>query len=179
MAKRPRSGGAFERLKAAALVYPEAWEDHPWGETVIKVRGKIFLFLFEDEDGLRVSLKLPRSREFALEYPFTLWARQGRLGHLELCAQGKATPRCARSLARRELPRRGAEEAGDGASLEVTTRGVSRLGQVVELQSQVGPMTASRYTCRATKKNTLIGSGPTPAACHLRCRNIPDGLSGF
>jgi predicted DNA-binding protein (MmcQ/YjbR family) len=71
MAKRPRSADAFERLKAAALAYPEAWEDHPWGETVIKVKGKIFLFLFEDKDGLRVSLKLPRSREFALEYPFT------------------------------------------------------------------------------------------------------------
>ena len=71
MAKRPRSGNAFDRLKAAALAYPEAREDHPWGETVIKVRGKIFLFLFEGEDGLRVSLKLPRSREFALEYPFT------------------------------------------------------------------------------------------------------------
>ena len=71
MAKRPRSGNAFDRLKAAALAYPEAREDHPWGETVIKVRGKIFLFLFEDEDGLRISLKLPHSREFALEYPFT------------------------------------------------------------------------------------------------------------
>ena len=71
MVKRPGSGDAFDRLKAAALAYPEAWEDHPWGETVIKVKAKIFLFLFEDEDGLRVSLKLPRSREFALEYPFT------------------------------------------------------------------------------------------------------------
>ena len=71
MVKRPGSGDAFDRLKAAALAYPEAWEDHPWGETVIKVRGKIFLFLFADEEGLRVSLKLPHSREFALEYPFT------------------------------------------------------------------------------------------------------------
>ena len=71
MAKRPRSGNAFDQLKAAALAYPEAWEDHPWGETVIKVRGKIFLFLFESEEGLKISLKLPRSREFALEYPFT------------------------------------------------------------------------------------------------------------
>ena len=71
MAKRPRSGNAFDRLKAVALAYPEAWEDHPWGETVIKVRGKIFLFLFESGEGLKISLKLPHSREFALEYPFT------------------------------------------------------------------------------------------------------------
>jgi len=71
MAKAARSGKAFDRLKAAALAYPETFEDHPWGETVVKVRGKVFIFLWESEEGLRVTLKLPRSREFALEYPFT------------------------------------------------------------------------------------------------------------
>jgi len=62
---------AFDRLKELALAYPEAFEDHPWGETVAKVRGKVFIFLFEGEKGLSVSLKLPQSHEFALEYPFT------------------------------------------------------------------------------------------------------------
>ena len=71
MAKAALSGKAFDRLKAAALAYPETFEDHPWGETVVKVRGKVFIFLWESEEGLRVTLKLPRSREFALEYPFT------------------------------------------------------------------------------------------------------------
>ena len=71
MAKPPGSGKAFDRLKAAALAYPDTFEDHPWGETVVKVRGKVFIFLWESEEGLRVTLKLPRSREFALEYPFT------------------------------------------------------------------------------------------------------------
>ena len=71
MAKTARSAKAFDRLKAAALAYPETFEDHPWGETVVKVRGKVFIFLWESEEGLRVTLKLPRSREFALEYPFT------------------------------------------------------------------------------------------------------------
>jgi len=61
----------FDRLKAFGLAYPEAREDHPWGETVIKVRRKIFVFLGEDEGALHLSVKLPRSREFALEYPFT------------------------------------------------------------------------------------------------------------
>ncbi len=28
-----------------ALSLPEAFEDHPWGEDVAKVRGKVFLFL--------------------------------------------------------------------------------------------------------------------------------------
>ncbi|MGF1549686.1 MAG: hypothetical protein ACFBQW_04040 [Sphingomonadaceae bacterium] len=33
----------FERLRAAALAYPEAWEDFPWGETVVKVEEDIRL----------------------------------------------------------------------------------------------------------------------------------------
>jgi predicted DNA-binding protein (MmcQ/YjbR family) len=32
-------------LLGFALSLPEAWEDHPWGETVVKVRKKIFVFL--------------------------------------------------------------------------------------------------------------------------------------
>ena len=59
MARGTRSKTPFDILKAAALAYPEAWEDHLWGETVIKVRAKIFLFLHEGEDGLRLSVKLP------------------------------------------------------------------------------------------------------------------------
>lgn len=52
------------------MAFPETREDHPWGESAIKVRGKSFLFM-SDNDGLRLSVKLPQSREFALEYPFT------------------------------------------------------------------------------------------------------------
>jgi predicted DNA-binding protein (MmcQ/YjbR family) len=58
---------AFARLTEFALKFPEATEDHPWGETAIKVRGKIFVFM--GKQGL--SVKLPRSYEFALEYSFT------------------------------------------------------------------------------------------------------------
>ena len=32
-------------VHAFALSLPEAFEDHPWGEDVVKVRGKIFVFL--------------------------------------------------------------------------------------------------------------------------------------
>jgi predicted DNA-binding protein (MmcQ/YjbR family) len=60
----------FAHLRKFALAYPETREDKPWGETAIKVRGKTFLFM-GDNEGLSLSLKLPRSREFALEYPFT------------------------------------------------------------------------------------------------------------
>lgn len=32
-------------VHAFALSLPEAFEDHPWGEDVAKVRGKVFVFL--------------------------------------------------------------------------------------------------------------------------------------
>lgn len=61
----------FEALRAHALSLPEAWEDHPWGETVIKVRKKIFIFLsFQKDSALAVSVKLPQSAEFALLHDF-------------------------------------------------------------------------------------------------------------
>jgi predicted DNA-binding protein (MmcQ/YjbR family) len=61
---------AAERLKAFALGLPGAWEDHPWGDTVVKVNKKVFLFLGEDER-LGLSVKLPDSGEAALSMPFT------------------------------------------------------------------------------------------------------------
>jgi predicted DNA-binding protein (MmcQ/YjbR family) len=59
-----------EQLRQVALGYPEAVEEFPWGERVIKVRKKIFLFVGADGDGLRLSLKLPDSASFALSHPF-------------------------------------------------------------------------------------------------------------
>jgi predicted DNA-binding protein (MmcQ/YjbR family) len=58
-------------VRGFALGFPDAREDHPWGETAIKVRGKTFVFLDGPEGELRISVKLPQSREFALEYSFT------------------------------------------------------------------------------------------------------------
>jgi len=64
-------------LKEIALAYPEASEEHPWGDPVYKVAGKVFLFTSVREGGLNVTVKLPRSYEFALEYPFASPARYG------------------------------------------------------------------------------------------------------
>jgi predicted DNA-binding protein (MmcQ/YjbR family) len=61
---------SFSALRAKALSYPETREDHPWGETAIKVRGKTFLFMSGSDDHLSLSVKLPVSREFALERSF-------------------------------------------------------------------------------------------------------------
>ena len=51
-----------------ALGLPEAYEDHPWGETVVKVRKKVFVFLGH-EDGPEppsMSVKLRDSLDQAL-----------------------------------------------------------------------------------------------------------------
>lgn len=57
-------------LRAAALAYPEAYEDHPWGETVVKVRGKVFVFFGMGGPGVSLSVKLPDSRDFAVMQPW-------------------------------------------------------------------------------------------------------------
>lgn len=61
----------MKQLLAAALKYPGAHEDHPWGETVVKVKGKIFVFLglLGQSDGgasFGCSMKLPESGASAL-----------------------------------------------------------------------------------------------------------------
>jgi len=60
-----------ERLRDLALRFPEAHEDFPWGELVVKVRGKVFVFLGATSEGLGLSVKLPSSRVEALLLPFT------------------------------------------------------------------------------------------------------------
>ncbi len=65
-----RTARAEALLRKAALAYPEAVEDFPWGHRAIKVRGKIFLILAAGSDGLGVTAKLTESRFEALALPF-------------------------------------------------------------------------------------------------------------
>jgi predicted DNA-binding protein (MmcQ/YjbR family) len=57
---------AKKKLVAAALAYPDAWKDHPWGETVAKVGKKVFVFFGLPRSGLHVTCKLPHSFDVAL-----------------------------------------------------------------------------------------------------------------
>jgi predicted DNA-binding protein (MmcQ/YjbR family) len=57
-------------LRTFALEFPEAHEDFPWGERVIKVRARIFVFLGRVEGRLHVTVKLPGSSSLALDLPF-------------------------------------------------------------------------------------------------------------
>jgi predicted DNA-binding protein (MmcQ/YjbR family) len=56
-------------LLSWALTLPGSALDYPWGETVVKVDGKVFVFLGSDPDRVRLSLKLPASMLDALEEP--------------------------------------------------------------------------------------------------------------
>lgn len=57
--------GAREKVRDFALSLPEAVEDHPWGEDVAKVRGKIFVFLGPARSR-RMTVKLEESHAHAL-----------------------------------------------------------------------------------------------------------------
>jgi predicted DNA-binding protein (MmcQ/YjbR family) len=60
------------QLRAYALTFPEAYEDYPWGQVVVKVRKKVFLFLDGDpnDPALHLSVKLPASGADVLTLPF-------------------------------------------------------------------------------------------------------------
>jgi predicted DNA-binding protein (MmcQ/YjbR family) len=61
---------AVAHLADFALSLPEAWADSPWGDAVVKVGKKIFVFASgptADEPGITV--KLPESRDHALSFP--------------------------------------------------------------------------------------------------------------
>src|SRR3954447_26618737 len=60
----------FDALRKHGLAYPETHEDHPWGHSALKVKGKAFAFLWADAEGLSISVKLPDSNSLALNLPF-------------------------------------------------------------------------------------------------------------
>jgi predicted DNA-binding protein (MmcQ/YjbR family) len=61
---------AQAELLRFALGFPEAYEDHPWGEVVAKVKKKVFVFLGIADGALGISVKLPESASIALSLPF-------------------------------------------------------------------------------------------------------------
>ena len=54
-----------EKVLAFALSLPESVEEHPWGEDVVKVRGKIFVFA-GSAASRRISVKLAESHAHAI-----------------------------------------------------------------------------------------------------------------
>jgi predicted DNA-binding protein (MmcQ/YjbR family) len=62
-----------DRVREFALGLPEAYEDFPWGDTVIKVNKKIFVFLGDSGYGV----KLRESHGHAMSLPGTEPSRYG------------------------------------------------------------------------------------------------------
>jgi predicted DNA-binding protein (MmcQ/YjbR family) len=57
-------------LEEFALSLPEAWVDTPWGDRVVKVGKKIFLFVGGSEHHQRagITVKLPESHDHGLSF---------------------------------------------------------------------------------------------------------------
>jgi len=70
MTRAKKAKGVEAELRKFALSFPEAREDFPWGERVIKVKGKVFVFMGAADDGFGMSTKLPESGAAALTLPF-------------------------------------------------------------------------------------------------------------
>ncbi len=58
------------KLRKAALAYPGAVEEFPWGERAIKVAKKIFVIVQVRDRSLHLTVKLPHSGAMALDLPF-------------------------------------------------------------------------------------------------------------
>jgi predicted DNA-binding protein (MmcQ/YjbR family) len=69
MAAKKRQGTTTDELEKFALSLPEAWVDNPWGDRVVKVAKKIFVFLSSaDAERPGMTVKLPESRDHAMSF---------------------------------------------------------------------------------------------------------------
>jgi predicted DNA-binding protein (MmcQ/YjbR family) len=68
-----------DAARAFAASLPEAWEDHPWGESVYKVGKKVFVFfgVLEAQPGLRFTVKLRDSHDEAMAFEWVVPAGYG------------------------------------------------------------------------------------------------------
>lgn len=57
-------------VRELALSFPEAYEESPWGDRVVKVRKKIFAFAGVHEGRFGLTVKLPESGARVLEQPW-------------------------------------------------------------------------------------------------------------
>ena len=98
MGKTQRATGALAAAEAAlrahAMAKPEATEHFPWGERAIKVKGKVFLFMYADPTKLSLSTKLPKSNGVALMLPFATPTGYGlgKAGWVSAAFEGSAAP---------------------------------------------------------------------------------------
>ena len=69
--KENKATKAETALRKFALGFPDAREEFPWGDRVVKVGKKVFVFMGTTEDGgFGLSVKLPATGPMALLLPF-------------------------------------------------------------------------------------------------------------
>ena len=69
--KAPGEGAKAEAaLRTFALAFPGAVEEFPWGDRVMKVNKKVFVFMGTHDGGLALTTKLPHTGAMALTLPF-------------------------------------------------------------------------------------------------------------
>jgi predicted DNA-binding protein (MmcQ/YjbR family) len=85
-----------DQLRGFAVGFPGAYEEFPWGERVVKVAKKVFVFLGMDDEsaGSGISVKLRESQEWALSLPGTKPTGYGlgRAGWVSIDLQGNDSP---------------------------------------------------------------------------------------
>jgi predicted DNA-binding protein (MmcQ/YjbR family) len=70
MARVPAQHPLVAALAEFALSLPEAWPDSPWGDSVVKVGKKIFVFHSgPGSEQPAITVKLPESHDHGLSYP--------------------------------------------------------------------------------------------------------------
>jgi predicted DNA-binding protein (MmcQ/YjbR family) len=67
-ARKPKSSELMASLKSFALDLPGAWPDNPWGDSVVKVGKKIFVFLGDNEEDSMITVKVPDSHDHAMSF---------------------------------------------------------------------------------------------------------------
>jgi len=139
---------AAAALRAFALQFAGAHEDFPWGERVVKVAKKVFVFLGRDGDVLSISVKLSDSASVALELPLPNqppmgWAKRGWVT-ATFSASARPPRRSPVRVDPRELPR----------------------GRTEETSGHDDPIRAEdplRVTCEAAQTRRARGKHPRPA----------------
>jgi predicted DNA-binding protein (MmcQ/YjbR family) len=72
------SPAVVDAIEEFARSLPEAWPDEPWGDRVVKVRKKIFVFVSRaDAERAALTVKLPESGDHGLSYPDAMPTRYG------------------------------------------------------------------------------------------------------
>lgn len=96
---RSEENPRFAALAAHCAAKPEAVEDHPWGETVFKLRGKVFAFLGTPERSAVTVKPRPEDLDGFLALPFISRAAYiGRYGWVSVQVADEAALELALDL---------------------------------------------------------------------------------